>query len=156
MENKYIIKFPIKAEKHMKKVISCYPMEDICPCIRVINQLTKCHSCKKRRTYRQFYYNGKVTSVCEICFSSRDPKTVNLIYSGKPVIPLEHDICATNVFVITNFYSVVFRQLYGSILIFENGKTNSYICDGTVQNMPLSYFDEWKNHLLFKHIRIAF
>ena len=100
MKNKYIIKIPIKAEKHMKKVISCYPMEDTCPCIKVINQLTKCHSCKQRRTYRQFYYNGKVTSVCERCFSSRDPKTINLIYSGKPVQLEERDICDTiNVFV---------------------------------------------------------
>ena len=104
----------------MKKVISCYPMEDTYPCIRVINQLNKCHSCKQRRTYRQLYDNGKVTSVCERCFSSRDPKTINLIYSGKPVQLEERDICDTNVFVITNFYLVVFRAHYGSILIREN------------------------------------
>ena len=151
MENKYIIKFPIKAEKHMKEVISYYPMEDICSCIKVINQLTKCHSCKQRRTYRQFYYNGKVTSVCERCFSSRDPKTINLIYSGKPVQLEERDICDTNVFVITNFYLVVFRAHYGSILIRENGNQISYTCDGATKNMTLTYFDEWKNHLQFKH-----
>ena len=59
---------------------------------------------KKRRTYRQFYYDGKVTSVCKICLYSRDPKTVNLIYSGKPVRLEERGICDTNVFVITNFF----------------------------------------------------
>ena len=150
MENKYIIKFPIKAEKHMKEVISYYPMEDKCPCIKVINQLTKCHSCKKRRTYRQFYYDGKVTSVCKICLYNRDPKTVNLIYS-QPVRLEERYIFDTNVFVITNFYLVVFRPHYGSILIHENGKQISYTCDGATKNMTKSYFDEWKNHLRFKH-----
>ena len=102
-------------------------MEDTCPCIKVINQLTKCHSCKKRRRYRQFYDDGKVTSVCKIGLYNRDPKTVNLIYSGKPVRLEERDICDTNVFVITNFYLVVFRALYGSILIHENGKTKFHI-----------------------------
>ena len=122
MKNKYIIKIPIKAEKHMKSDIYFYfPIES--SCIRLIKQLTKCHSCKKRRTYRQFYYNGKVTSVCERCFSSRDPKTINLIYSGKPVILKERDICDTNVFIETNFYTIAFRHHYGSITMVEEGKT---------------------------------
>ena len=124
MENKYIIKFSTKAEKHIKSVIKSTqkdkkPYKGI---IKGINQSTKCHSCKKRRAYRQFYYDGKVTSVCEICLYSRDPKTVDMIYSGQPVQLQELDISDTNVLMITNFYMVVFRTYYGSIIIHENGK----------------------------------
>ena len=140
MENKFFIKFPTKAEKHMKSVISQYPMEDICPCIKVINQLTKCHSCKKRRTYRQFYYDGKVTSVSEICLYSRCPTSIDMIYSGQPVHLKERDICNTNVLVITNFYMVVFRTHYGSIIIDENEKKNSCTCDGTTKDLSKTYF----------------
>ena len=54
-----------------------------------------------------------------------------MIYSGQPAQLQELDISDTNVLMITNFYMVVFRTYYGSIIIHENGKKYSYTCDGT-------------------------
>ena len=45
-----------------------------------------------------------------------------MIYSGQPAQLQELDISDTNVLMITNFYMVVFRTYYGSIIIHENGK----------------------------------
>ena len=132
MENKYIIKIPIKAEKHIKSIVKYNSYNIKKEFIKILNRLTKCHSCRRRRTYRQFFYKGIVTSVCKKCFFSRDPKTVNLIYSGKPIKLEEYDISDTNVLVETNFYFVVFRETYGSICIQVNGGYISYVCNGEI------------------------
>ena len=55
MENKYIIKIPIKAEKHIKSIVKYNSYNIKKECIKILNRLTKCHSCKRRRTYRQFF-----------------------------------------------------------------------------------------------------
>ena len=123
MENKYIIKFPTKAKQHIKMVIKNseffqpYEINRFLFNKELIN-LTRCRICRKRNTYRQFFYQNKIHSVCEKCFNEKNIKTIDLIYFGRPVELIENNTCDSNIEIVTNFYEIIFRNHYGGIYVY--------------------------------------
>ena len=85
---------------------------------KVLINFTRCKICKKRNTCRQFYYQDEIISVCKKCFLNKSVKTIDLIYSGRPVEVIERNICDSNIEVTKNFYdffSEIIMEVFMSV-----------------------------------------